>query len=38
MEQSIHEGKLELKALFQYVKDNAEDLDLYQIEIIIYEL
>jgi hypothetical protein len=32
MEQSIYEGKLELKALFQYVQDNAENLDLYQIE------
>jgi hypothetical protein len=32
MEQSIQEGKLELKALFQYVEDNAEALDLYQIE------
>lgn len=37
MEQSLQQGKLELKALFQYVDDNAEDLDLYQIETGIKE-
>jgi hypothetical protein len=37
IENSIHEGDLEIKDLFQYVQNNAEDLDAYQIEMGIKE-
>lgn len=32
-EKSILEGNMEIKALFQYVEDNAENLDAYQMEV-----
>ncbi|MFO8084894.1 MAG: hypothetical protein R6U27_11315 [Desulfobacterales bacterium] len=38
LEEIIIEGKLEIKELFQYVENNSQDLDAYQMETGIRKL